>query len=500
MRAWLPLLLLMHCAAASADVTQRNWRLYQSAHFDIYSDVRPREMRRTVQALEVFRAAIVQLTGVAAASGLSHPTHLYLFSRMRDFRALVPSEDIIGYMTPGLHHNLMVAAKPPRRRLLSSATEVVFHEYVHDLIRSASSFHYPTWYDEGLAELLSTATVSDTQLVLGKAPGKAADLAKKMDQAMPLTQALEYAETAEASSEQRVGFYLTAWLLTHYLLLSEDSEALHLDQALKEYLRVVNQGGASTAAFEDAFGMSTRQMEQRLRRYSRTLTTYPIALPSVNFNPTFTVQPLDRDAVRYLLGSLYVDGDPNQAEALLTQVAPASPHYPHALAARGRLAQQRGAHKESVRLLEQALTLDPEDVLLQVSAADGLLVQCQSLSNRSRCRDAAILQQALAHYRQARSIDPENAAANAGYGQTLIQAGRSARAIAPLRKALDRIPGNYEVVRALGIAHLEQRQWQAARYYLQRARGWASKRPRDRAQLEQLLAHIEQSIMMEQSP
>lgn len=496
MRVWLPLLLLCS-AAAGADVSERNWRHYQSAHFEIYSDLRPREMQRTVRALEIFRAAVGSLTGVLDAGGQEHPTRLYLFARLADFRTLIPSQDIIGYMVPGLYYNLMVAAKPPRRAMLSSATEVVFHEYVHDLVRSASSFRYPTWYDEGLAELLSTATLQKDTLIFGKPPGNARHLLRNLDQAMPLAQMLEYAETLEASTESRRGFYTKAWLFTHYLLFSDASETSELPQQLETYLQAFNRGDIDSELFADTFGVSAEVMDQRLGRYSRTLKSFPVALDTLTFDPQFSVRSLTVDEARYALGNIYSSGNPAMAKKLLTKIPPTSASYPRALAQLGSIAQRSGEHDAGIEMLKQARAAAPEDDTLPVMLGDGLLFACRAAAQAAECDDPVQLAAALGHYEAALELAPAAGAANARYGQTLAQAGRSADAIAPLRQALERVPGSYTVVRALGIAHLELRQWLAARYYLQRAYGWASDRPRERAQIGRLLQRLEEAMALE---
>ena len=56
------------------------------------------------------------------------------------------------------------------------------------------------------------------------------------------------------------------------------------------------------------------------------------------------------------------------------------------------------------------------------------------------------------------------------------------------------------MVEALAIAHLEQRQWQAARFYLQRARGWASDVPQEQQRIRSLLQRVDNAIAAEQTP
>ena len=47
------------------------------------------------------------------------------------------------------------------------AADVLFHEYVHYVLRNENALAYPAWYDEGLAEFLSTVRVREDRVEMG---------------------------------------------------------------------------------------------------------------------------------------------------------------------------------------------------------------------------------------------------------------------------------------------------------------------------------------------
>ena len=48
------------------------------------------------------------------------------------------------------------------------SSQIIRHEYVHFVLRNATTIRYPTWYDEGFAEYMSSYAVRKNQeLVIG---------------------------------------------------------------------------------------------------------------------------------------------------------------------------------------------------------------------------------------------------------------------------------------------------------------------------------------------
>ena len=69
-------------------------------------------------------------------------------------------------MLPRTHRNFLVV----QANAAADAGSTALHEYVHFVLRNGAATRYPAWYDEGLAEFLSTVSMQDEQVVIGTIP------------------------------------------------------------------------------------------------------------------------------------------------------------------------------------------------------------------------------------------------------------------------------------------------------------------------------------------
>ncbi len=192
-------------------------------------------------------------------------------------------------MRPGLRENLLVAeASSPS---LFSANEVVFHESVHYLVRNASSFRYPTWFDEGFAQVLGTAYLDDGAILVGYPP-KTAAYVMQYEKLMPVERLADTASTYELGTLAVGRFYATSWLLVHYLLLSDDPR---LQQQAHQYLMANNAGRAD---FEATFG-SFDAVDAALEKYGRGLPFGRIPMERISLQPEFHPQRLEPREIAY---------------------------------------------------------------------------------------------------------------------------------------------------------------------------------------------------------
>ncbi len=493
------LIMIIPVAHGATDLSARTWRLYQSENFEIYSDLRPGQVARTITALETFRAAVHYLTNTDPSASPPHETRLYLFKRVADLRKLHSSQEVLGFMIPGLRYNLMVAAKPPRRSILNTATAVVFHEYVHQLVRSVSSFRYPAWYDEGFAELLSTARTSNGSLIFGQAPAAAVHLLKP-EQDMPLTEVLNYQQSPTDDPLRRQRFYAKAWLFTHYLLFSPESEQNGYRKASRNYLQAYNRGQLGTDTFEELFGLNVAAMDRSLREYQFRIQSFEVPRGVLTVNPDYQQRTLSRDEARYELGALFLGRHDPTARGLLSAISSESSMYPRALSTLGRLDLRNGEYAHALEKQRKALALAPEDYLLHLAVAESLMQACSANAPINSCRDPEVHAQSLAHYARAHTLAPDRAETKAHFGQELMQQGYPRKALPLLQQALALVPASYQLVVSLGIVHLQAQQWEAAEYYLQRAWGWSADATEERERVASLLALLDRARSAAQEP
>ena len=156
-------LLLAANLAPALAAPPDEWLSLRSRNFFLVGNASDREMRRVALRLEQFRHALSQLTTwTNFDSGV--PTTVIVF---RDDFSFLPYKplynnrpaDISGLFQSGLDMNY-IALSASNGAHKNHAYMVIFHEYVHLLIRNNVP-NAPVWLNEGLAEYYSTFEVSD---------------------------------------------------------------------------------------------------------------------------------------------------------------------------------------------------------------------------------------------------------------------------------------------------------------------------------------------------
>ncbi len=195
----------------------RKWKYYQSPNFELYSANGERESRDVLEKMELLRALFLDTLKLRVR--LPQPVTIYYFDRLADFDAY----------RPAIHRGSKVAFSGfcfgfPDRTVITlapaddneSAREVVYHEYVHYLFRVAEQYPVP-WFNEGVAELLSTLREEREWLILGDpVAGRVEDL--RRGRMMPFEQlfAVTYDSPVFRNSGHTGIFYAQSWAFLHY--------------------------------------------------------------------------------------------------------------------------------------------------------------------------------------------------------------------------------------------------------------------------------------------
>ena len=215
-RVWCTLLLLMPFADVSASMLDRPWVEYRSKHFVVLSDKAEGDVAQAVNDLELFHSVVLRVTN-ARQGNESVPIELYLFERSGDFQTAIRTPDVLGFMRAGLRTQYMAAAGGV---VGLGMQHVLFHEYVHYLLRNGGTTAlHPTWYDEGLAEMLAATRFRDAKVVLGSdIPGRIRTLSAGIT--VPLKDIIATNDLSDWHPYQRSVFYSKAFALVNYLHLS----------------------------------------------------------------------------------------------------------------------------------------------------------------------------------------------------------------------------------------------------------------------------------------
>jgi len=254
---------LLFTGAASAEPLKA-----ESANIVLYGDVSPKLAKETIEKMEVYRKLIMTLSGVQTTPDKQKLT-IYAFNDDSELRKFTGRRGVAGLYTHGYDGPIMFTPLASNKQQNTFKNQVALHEYSHHVLHGYMKTAYPRWYDEGFANYLSTFTMRDGTLQVGRAA------AKHARELMPGR--LKWVDVEDVISSVRVypfsdkgskrgmmlnQFYAQGWLYVHYLHSNKE-----LSNRLGRYLELVNSGEEPVKAFEDGFGVSTQEFHKAAKKY-----------------------------------------------------------------------------------------------------------------------------------------------------------------------------------------------------------------------------------------
>ena len=266
-----------------AVAKEKPWYKYENSHFEAYSNENERVTRKLLLKLENFRAAVLQVADIEVPAG-TPKTQVVIFASEKKFHKLIGDHSIGGfaYIENGVPTMVLPAGT------YSDFTEMVLrHEYAHVLM-TYKGIRYPTWFNEGFAELLSAITFRKKGSVI--ALGQSTIRSRNSERLAPWSRIIsdDFSPHTIGDPGRASDAYLQSWFLTHYFMLGNNSQnAIQL----ATYISLLLDGQESVAAFETVVGMSTEEFGDKvLRRYFPKYVT-------VNVNPSKTDHDFQRNEV-----------------------------------------------------------------------------------------------------------------------------------------------------------------------------------------------------------
>jgi len=348
---------------AAPQTARADWLKAESDRFIVYSDGGERTLRDYVQKLEMFDRVMHVRAGGEITTEPPRKMPIYLVSGRRGLLRVHPEsgEHTVGTYFPTEEDIFAVAIRGDGPNGLSG-DDVLMHEYAHHFMLANFPGAYPAWFVEGFAEYYMTADIDvrARKVQLGRFNQNRAYWINS-ESWIPLDVLLTKRPGEVRTESQRSTYYPIAWLLTHWFL----SDATRSGQ-LQDYLVRVSRGEASVPAMEAATGLSLRDLNRALRRYTqgrlngRVLSgDFPIADIVIT-----RLSPAANDLL--LINQRLKIGVPNEDRAALGQeVARLAARHgddPLALLAAGHAGLHFGDGPAGERALQRLLEIDPDHV------------------------------------------------------------------------------------------------------------------------------------------
>lgn len=439
------LIVLLLASGAFPQGKTQNWTEVQSPHFLVVTDGSERQGRQLAYQFEAIRSVFEQTLRLRVESG--KPFVVMGFKDEKSMRAAMPEY----WEKKGQAH--------PAGGFLSSGDKIyafirldaggentyviVYHEYTH-MVLDLNVRSLPLWMSEGLAEFYSYSTIREKEISLGR-PDAYLIQTLREGKRLPLMELFRVTYdsphyTAEAKAPM---FYAESWALTHYLMLSERTEAgqpNRLSQFLSLLGRGVDQDEATRQVFDDL-----DQLQASLGRYvERSAFPYVwIKTKAAGTPKDFGARVLTPAETAARLGDFRLqDNHLKDAKPLLEEALRLQPDLAAAQESLGFLFMRQGDRAEALHWFDQAIAGDSRNFLAHYYHATLTLIELGTTDGAG---------QAEASLAKALQLNPHFAPAYIALARLYLKDDQKLdRALELVRKAVDLEPGSFSHQMMLG--------------------------------------------------
>jgi tetratricopeptide (TPR) repeat protein len=451
--------------ASGKDMLDYEWIEVRTPHFAVASAQDPEKTLELAVDLENFRVLVEMLSNIGRFEERI-PTKIYLLPK--------PEKDlgfnglIAGYFSSGMRANY--AAIIPSG---AYSDEVLKHEYVHFLIHNRDRLLYPTWFDEGFADLFATLRVRNGTLEYGK-PMDARISWLVNEPWLSYKTILNARDTGDLGRDRGAQFYAQSWLLVHYLNIGSSD----FSRKGTEFLGRRERGEPVEAAFEAAFGIPVSSLTIKLQRYLPKLHyfkgTVTKPLPTVETKTRL----LSRAEIAAQLGALALRTNGAEAAQTYFEAAlAADPNHGPALTGVGDVHKFAGRFEEARPFYEKAIALEPDDENHELDFAEYLLDLATREEEREGAKDSEQIRKQLVearrHFMRAYKLNPDNPEILALNGATYLFEGEdAAKGLESLEAAHSLLPSQPEIRLLLARGYVAAGETEKARRELETLLAW----------------------------
>lgn len=431
------------------EVEDREWLAVRTPNFEIRSLLGEKGSVKLARDLEVFRVVASIVTKTRPVD-TPIPTEIYAISSGGAAKDFELNMSVAGFFRSGLRRNTIVI----RRAVGIKGTAIIMHEYVHFLLRNQGGTNYPMWFHEGFAEYLSSAVIDSGVITIGNIPEHRRGSFKHSNW-IHIRQIIAREGGDEWNPERNSTFYAEAWGLVHYLQ-NRDGSDTPFGQQLQHYVTLMDSGVHSVEAFEEAFAISMRDLNKKVRRYlsRNTIPGFRFELDAMvtNFEPE--VSNLTKEQISLALGQYgLMTNSLDKAEHWFTIAAGDERYAAQAAAGLGDVQKFQENYVDALPHFEHALQLASNDPYCQLDMAEYWHDRAKVASEEDA--QAEYLTKARKHYLAAWKLDASMPETYAMYGESfLIDGSDFDKAIEMLEQAQRLLQSSIRIRLSLAAAYL----------------------------------------------
>lgn len=451
----------------------RDWYEYKSKNFTVYSDVSEKRTEELLRELERFRLAVLQVTGLPDQEENQRLRVFYLNSSS-EFKKFTGERRVAGFYHETWDGPLIFSKKGSKWGM--PGTGIMFHEYVHHMMRSRGNTRYPMWYSEGFAELMASAEFDNGRVTLGRFPQWRSGVFTA-----PGARPLSVSEVLVPDLESDSGrywdrFYGSAWFLTHYLQFGARKEHPEYANQTLAYIAAVNRGGDPIAAFEPVFGITPEEMDQSLNEIRRNGRLAGISFKSPEYTEDIPRKKLAKIDTYYLLADKALDlGDEELAQTYLERALDLSPDWGPALSLKMVLENHQedtAAKVSAAKRMDALLTREVTDYRTAANISHYYVDQLQDIVATGQS-DHGLQMKAVKWGEKAVLLNPEFVPALRYLWMAQTDRKNPATALKTMMSAFEVDPGSLYVNQTIAFYLVDAGRLDLAQPFLERVVSWS---------------------------
>ena len=270
------------------------WLEVHSTHFTVITDAGEKKGREVALRFEQMRAVFATLLGKERLNQ-SVPLTILAFNNDKSYYQVAPLRqgqpiDVPGFFLPGDDQDFIV---------LNLSEDEPWRAVAHDFAGMLLNFNYPpaqAWFDEGLAKYFASIRGDNRTVEIGGDPelrpslnedllGNQRDtnppksltelLGAQVWLPLPDLFAMKHDTSTRNQGTHHTLYYAESWIVMHYLLHEKK-----LPETGTYFNLVLNQHVPVEDAIQQAYGMSSAQLEQAVKNYFHSQTALLTALDS----------------------------------------------------------------------------------------------------------------------------------------------------------------------------------------------------------------------------
>ncbi len=419
--------------AGAKELWERQWIEVKTPHFTVMSARAQEETVELAVELENFHRAAVKLTGRNDLAAL-------VPVRVRLFPGAVPELGLERHgsaLIPAVRVLCLLLAWPSAWEKSANLS----HDYVHAFLRGRDARQYPTWFDEGFAELVTTIRPSSDHFVYGANSRllTIAGLGKGIP--FPMESVLRMRSSPGIAAMPHYVLRAQSWVLVHYLMFGREGHDFGAE--MDRYLKLEAEGADAFAAFHQAFGVPAAKLTGTLRDFfPEQITVRKLTLDQPFSLAEARVRSLPPHEVAVSIGDLALWYDNfDFAKRAFDAALAAKPNTARALVGLAEVHKGKKRYAEADALYLQAIALEPNAALHELDYAEFFYERADS--SQDPAQRAELLKDARRHFARSHQLDPENPETLMMYGATFLYPGEPAeKGIDTLTAARDLLPSN----------------------------------------------------------